>query len=158
MSYPSGTMPETPSQDAENASKALIAAGVGGVVLTVILVVAAIILAANAQTAGPFVEVVRDVLIIVLALELVIMGAAIVVFLVQLARFLNLLNNEIQPIVASTKDTVNVLRGTAIFLSRHVSEPVIGIAGALGGLAATLRDIDAIRKAMGGFGERGDAA
>jgi hypothetical protein len=150
MSYSSGTVPGTPSEDGDKASTALIAAGVGGVVLTIILVVAAILLAANAQTAGPFVEVIRDVLIIILALELVIMGAAIVVFLVQLARFLNLLNNEIQPIVASTQDTVNVLRGTAIFLSRHVSEPVIGIAGALGGLAATLRDIDAIRKSTGG--------
>lgn len=150
MSYPTGTTPESPSQNGDKASTAMIAVGVGSVVLTLILVVVAIILAANAQTAGPAVEVVRDVLIIILALELVIVGAAVVVFLIQLARFLTLLNSEIQPIVASTQDTVNVLRGTAIFLSRHVSEPVIGIAGALGGLAATLRDIDVIRKATSG--------
>lgn len=158
MSYSSGTVPEAPSGEANKASTALIAAGVGSVVLTIILVVVAIVLAANAQTAGPAVEIVRDVLIILLALELVIVGAAVVVFLVQLARFLNLLNNEIQPIAASTKDTVNVLRGTAVFLSRHVSEPVVAVAGALGGLAATLRDIDAIRKATDSLGGRGDSA
>ncbi len=141
--------PSEQSDGPPQASGVLIGAGVGVIVLTIILVVAAVLLAANAEQTAPVVKLVRDVLIILMALELVIVGAAIVVFLIQVARFVNLMNNEVQPILSSASDTVNAVRGTAVFLSKHVTEPVVAIAGTLGGLGRAMRDIDAIRKAAG---------
>jgi hypothetical protein len=38
---------------------------------------------------------------------------------------INLLQNEIKPIVESTNETVSTLRGTTQFISDNVSEPVI---------------------------------
>jgi hypothetical protein len=35
------------------------------------------------------------------------------------------LNNEIRPIIRSTNDTVNTIKGTVFFLSDNLSEPVI---------------------------------
>lgn len=142
-------MPEAQT-DSDNEGRAfLIGAVVGIVVLTIALVAIAIVLAINADRAGPAVEIVRDLLIIALVLELVVIAAAVVVFIVQVARFVNLLNNEIQPIITSTQDTVNVVRGTAVFISKNAVEPLVKVAAAVRGIGRVLGDIDAISKAAG---------
>jgi hypothetical protein len=75
----------------------------------------------NAEVAAQ----VRDVFIILLALEMFVIGIAIIVLVIQLANLTNLLQNEIKPILTSTTDTVNTLKGTVRFLSDNVTEPVI---------------------------------
>jgi predicted tellurium resistance membrane protein TerC len=75
----------------------------------------------------------RDVFIIFMALEMLVIGVAIVILMVQLAVLINLLQNEIRPILESTNETVNTVKGTAEFLSKNVSEPVIKLNGALAG-------------------------
>ena len=67
----------------------------------------------------------RDIVIIFLAVEGLLIGVALVVLLVQLAVLINLLQHEIRPILESTQETVDTLKGTAAFLSRHAAEPVI---------------------------------
>lgn len=68
---------------------------------------------------------VRDVFIIFMALESLVIGVALVILIVQLATLINLLNNEIRPIIHATNDTVNTIKGTVVFLSDNLSEPVI---------------------------------
>ncbi len=67
----------------------------------------------------------RDIVIIFLAVEGLLIGGALVVLLVQLAILINLLQHEIRPILEATQETVDTVRGTATFLSRHAAEPVI---------------------------------
>lgn len=81
---------------------------------------------------------IRDVFIIVVALESLVIGVALVVLIVQLASLINLLQNEVRPILKATNDTVNNLRGTAEFLGENVVEPVIKLNGYLAGLYRTL--------------------
>lgn len=81
---------------------------------------------------------IRDVFIIVVALESLVIGVALVVLIVQLASLINLLQNEVRPILKATNDTVNNLRGTAEFLGENVVEPVIQMNGYLAGLYRTL--------------------
>ncbi len=97
-------------------------------VVAVVLVVALIILAAifllkpeNSQTT----EQIRDLFIIFMALESLVIGIALVILIVQLSSLINLLQNEVRPIINSTSDTVNTLKGTATFISDNLSEPVI---------------------------------
>src|SRR5262245_53672340 len=59
---------------------------------------------------------IRDVFIIVVAVESAFIGVALVVLVVQLASLINLLQNEVRPILKATNETVNNLRGTAEFL------------------------------------------
>ncbi len=68
---------------------------------------------------------IRDIFIIFMALESFIIGLTLIVLIVQLATLINLLQNEIKPILNSTSETVNTLRGTATFLSNNLAEPVI---------------------------------
>jgi MFS family permease len=67
----------------------------------------------------------RDIFIIIVALESFVIGIALVVLLIQLASLINLLQNELRPILDATSETVNTLRGTAAFLGESVVEPVI---------------------------------
>ena len=70
-------------------------------------------------------EQIRDIFIIFMALESLVIGIALVVLIVQLSTLINLLQNEIRPIINSTNETVNTLKGTAKFLSDNLAEPVI---------------------------------
>lgn len=88
---------------------------------------------------------IRDVFIIVVALESLVIGVALIVLIVQLASLINLLQNEVRPILKATSDTVNNLRGTAEFLGENVVEPVIKLNGYLAGLYRML-ELMGIRK------------
>ena len=68
---------------------------------------------------------IRDVFIILLAFVSLIIGAAMIVLVIQLAILTNLIQNEIKPILDATSQTVNTLKGTTTFLSDNVVEPVI---------------------------------
>ncbi|HEY9077072.1 MAG TPA: hypothetical protein VIO61_11105 [Anaerolineaceae bacterium] len=70
---------------------------------------------------------VRDIFIIFMALESLVIGVALVILMIQLATLINLLQNEIKPILNSTNETVNTLKGTVTFLSDNLTEPVIVI-------------------------------
>ncbi len=77
---------------------------------------------------------IRDIFIIFMALESFVIGLALITLIVQLATLINLIQNEIRPILNSTNETVNTLRGTAAFLSDNLAEPVIKINSYIAGL------------------------
>ncbi len=95
---------------------------IGVVVLMVLLGIAAIWFLLQPTTPT---NKIRDVFIIIVAIESGVIGVALVVLIVQLAALINLLQNEVKPILIATNETVNTLRGTSEFLSENVVEPVI---------------------------------
>ena len=119
---------ESPSSD--NKAQAIIIGVIAIVLLGLIVTGAVLLLSGSAETAGQW----RDVFIIFIALEMLIIGVAIVILMVQLAILINLLQNEIRPILETTNETANTMRGTAEFLSKNVSEPIIKLNGYLAGL------------------------
>lgn len=108
----------------------IILIGVGILILILIIVAAVLLLRSDNQTTGR----VRDVFIIFMALESLVIGAALVILIVQLATLINLLQNEIRPIIKSTNETVNTLRGTATFISDNLTEPIIKLNAYLAGI------------------------
>jgi len=78
---------------------------------------------------------VRDIFIIFMALEFLLIGIVMVVLIIQLARLTLLLQNEIKPILDSTNETANTLRGTTTFLSEHLVEPVLKMNQYLAGIS-----------------------
>ncbi len=81
---------------------------------------------------------IRDIFIIFMALESLVIGAALVVLIVQIASLINLLNNEIKPILDATNETIAALRGTSQFLSENLVEPVVKLNSYLAGLQKML--------------------
>jgi hypothetical protein len=98
---------------------------IGGVI-TLVVIIALVALSVwgllqNESTT----RLIRDIFIIFMAFESLVIGLVLVILIIQLARLINLLENEVKPILASTNETVNNLRGTTIFLSENLVQPVI---------------------------------
>ncbi len=134
------TPPLTPKQlaevrEQERKQKQMMTGVIAAVVLLVALLGVAIYFLL--QPATPT-DKIRDVFIIVVALETLVIGVALIVLVVQLASLINLLQNEVRPILHATSETVNTLRGTAEFLGENVVEPVIKLNGYLAGLKRML--------------------
>ncbi len=103
---------------------------IGAIVL--IAIIAGIV--SLAFQGGDTVGKVRDIFIILMALMMFVIGIALVVLIIQLADLTNLLKNEVRPIMKSTTDTVNTLKGTVRFMSDHLAEPVIKMNENMAGL------------------------
>jgi len=118
-------------ESGEKKSKAPVGLIIGGIVILAILIAAIVLLATSSlETTGK----VRDIFIIFMALESLVIGVALVILIVQLATLINLLQNEIRPIIKSTNETVNTLRGTVTFISDNLTQPVIQLSAYLAGI------------------------
>ena len=108
---------------------------IAGIITAIILVLAGIGFAVFflLQPGSPT-STIRDIFIIFMAFESLIIGVALVVLIIQIASLINLLQNEVKPILQSTSETVNTLRGTTEFLSENLVEPVIKLNSYLAGL------------------------
>jgi len=133
---PESTPPRTPEQIEQDKQmkRTMTIAGIGAVVLLILLGVAIYFLLHPATTT----DKIRDVFIIVVALESLVIGVALIVLVTQLASLINLLQNEVRPILKATSETVNNLRGTAEFLGENVVEPVVKLNSYLAGLTRML--------------------
>jgi len=120
----------TPSEQEQKTRRIMIAVVAGVVILLAGLIFAIVLLM---QPTTPT-DRIRDVFIIVVALESLVIGVALIILIIQLASLINLLQNEVRPILSATNETVNNLRGTAEFLGENVVEPVIKLNGYLAGM------------------------
>jgi uncharacterized membrane protein len=134
-SQPSSSIPSDKQPSTSDAQRRLIGV-VAGVVIVLLLIIAGIVLLAlaPAETTAR----VRDIFIIVLALESLLLGVALIILIIQLAVLINLLQNEVKPILEATQETINNLRGTTVFLSNNLVEPVIKLNEYLAGLKKVL--------------------
>jgi predicted PurR-regulated permease PerM len=109
-----------------------------GIAITIIVILAILIVSLaflfSPNTTPVTVVRIRDVFIIVMALESVFVGLVLVILMIQLARLINLLQNEVKPILDSTNETISNLRGTTEFLSSNLAEPIIKLNEYLAGL------------------------
>ena len=144
MDEPVEPIPELPPPLPDSEISAEVNAQQKKITIIIILVAVALLLItivsfvllmnANARSVAQL----RDVLIIFLAIQSLFMGFVLVVLIIQLSRLINLLNNEIRPILESTNETVSNLRGTTTFLSNNLVEPVIRLNEYLAGLTKLL--------------------
>ncbi|MEW5868978.1 MAG: hypothetical protein AB1894_06855 [Chloroflexota bacterium] len=139
----SGELPE-PKSELTSEQKKTIAAVIAGVVVILVFLIGGLIWLVTTNVDN--VARTRDIFIIVMAFESLLIGLVMVVLIVQIARLTNLLQNEIKPILDSTNETVSNLRGTAAFLSDNMVEPVIKLNEYLAGFTQLLQVIGLVRK------------
>ncbi len=124
--------------------------GIGGIIaiLLLVLIVAIAIgwIAGKTSDTASVVAIVRDLFIILLTLEGILIGVALIVLIVQLAKLVNILQNEIQPIVDSAQEAVSTVKGTAEFMSKNVTTPAIKASSYLAGARAFIREMRAISR------------
>ena len=126
---------EAAKREAERRQRTIVVSSIIALVVLVALIVTAVFFLLQDGTPT---DKIRDIFIIFMALESLLIGAALVILIVQFASLINLLQNEVRPILDATNDTVNHLRGTAEFLGENVVEPVIKLNGYLAGMQRML--------------------
>ncbi len=124
-----------------------------GVVLFLLILIGGIYVLALPTTNT---EKIRDIFIIFMALKSLLIGFALVILMIQLARLINLLQNEIKPILDSTQDTMGHLRGTTVFLSENLVEPVIKLNEYMAGFSQLLQVIGLAKKGKGTKTSKGE--
>jgi hypothetical protein len=89
---------------------------------------------------------VRDIFIIVLAVESLLLGVALVILVVQLAVLTNLVQNEVKPILESTKEAVSTVKGTSKFISDKAVAPIISVSSFFAGLRKLFEIVGFIKR------------
>ncbi len=82
---------------------------------------------------------VRDVAIIVLAVESILIGIALVFLVFQINSLIRLLKEEIKPLLDSANETASTMRGTTKFISDKVVNPVISVTSTVSGAQQALK-------------------
>ncbi len=125
-------LPSPEEQAAAETRRRWMIVGIVAVALLVVagIVAAVIFLSRDSETTAN----IRDIFIIFMAFESLIIGAALIILILQMASLINLIQNEVRPILNATSETVNTLRGTTEFLSENLVEPVIKLNSSLAGM------------------------
>ena len=113
-----------------------------GILLILLLLVAALAAALTAaETWAPFVRVFRDLFLLIILLESVLVIAALAILMLQAAGFLIMLKTEIKPILDNARETTRMSKATAQFINSNAVDPLIQIKSFLSGLLAFLREL-----------------
>jgi hypothetical protein len=94
------------------------------------------------------VGVLRDVAIIFVAFETLIVGVLLIILMLQVQSLVVLLRDEIKPMLEAANETLATVRGTTQFVSQNVVTPVVKWSGYLAGLRRILQQIGGIRDSL----------
>jgi len=80
---------------------------------------------------------VRDVAIIVLAVESIVIGVILALLLWQVRSLTRLLQDEVKPILDDARETAGTVRGTTRLVSETLVTPVVRISSFVSGVRRT---------------------
>ena len=123
---------------------------IGFIALAVLIVVGLLVLAwvgiqpQNQQ----YTSSVRDVAIITLAVLSIFISVFLIALVYQLMMLTLMMRDEIKPLLESINETMNTVRGTAVFMSEKIVEPTIKAASAFTGVQRAFRSLAGIRSSV----------
>lgn len=85
------------------------------------------------------VETVRDISIIVLAVQTIVVQVILVLLLLEVRSLSKMLRENIHPILQSADETVRTVRGTSTFVSDTVVAPVVRVSAFAAGVTEAIR-------------------
>lgn len=77
---------------------------------------------------------IRDIFIIILAIESLAVGVFLILMTWQLWQLIKLLRNEVIPLLDTTKETVEQVKHTTTFVGQSVAGPIISATGFIAGV------------------------
>ncbi len=72
-------------------------------------------------------ETIRDIAIIILAVESIITGIVLIVLAWQVYRLVKTIREEVTPLIRDVDETVRVVKGTTTFVGEKVVSPAIKV-------------------------------
>ena len=83
--------------------------------------------------------VVRDLAIVLLAVESLVIGVVLIVLVWEIRNLAKLLREEIKPILDSADETARTVRGTTVFVSDTLVNPMVRASSFITGVAQAVR-------------------
>lgn len=114
--------------------------------LGLLLSLVAALITGDSDNVANLVAIVRDLFIILLVMQGMVIGLAIVIVLLQIASTINVVQEEVRPVIRSLQEIAATLKGTSDFLSENVTTPVIESRALFSGLTTLVREIVSLRK------------
>lgn len=123
---------------------------VGGLlgIIALIFVLGLLLAQGDVERLAPIIQIARDLVIIMLALQGILIILALAVLIIQVAKLINLLQNEFKPILQNTQDTLKSAKGTIEFVGDNVTEPLMRASGFFAGMSVMVSDLFGIRRAI----------
>jgi hypothetical protein len=113
---------------------AKIGIGVGIVVVIVVLLLVLGFMLNHPVTASTL----RDIAIIVLAFQSQVVLILMAILIYQLVVLIRLLRDDVRPMLDSTQETLNTVRGTVTFVSERVTKPAIQASSYINGIGRSI--------------------
>lgn len=88
----------------------------------------------------------RDVFIIVLAIEALLIGLGIFVLILQTGMMISILQNQVRPILEDTQATIMKVKSTTAFLAKYAVQPIISVNSYSAGFKKLFSLIGSIKK------------
>lgn len=82
---------------------------------------------------------VRDLAIILLAIESLVIGVVLIILVLEIRNLAKMLKEEIKPILESADETARTVRGTTVFVSENLVQPMIQVSSFASGVLQALR-------------------
>ncbi len=149
-------MTESPTSTAQDEKKSgfnlrrivlIASAALIGLIVLLLLIALGLTLLTNGDFAD-FIRTIRDIVIIFLALEGVLIVISLAVLVLQVARLINLLQTEVKPILENAQEAAKTAQGTVGFVSDNLVAPVLKVNGFLAGASVLVGNLFGIRRAM----------
>ncbi len=100
--------------------------------------------------------IVRDIAIILVALEILIMNVLLLVLIWQVWRLVKMIRAEIQPVIKDGQETVGTVKGSAEFVSTSFISPLISTSSRLAGIWRSVHVIRSeLKSSMGDIAPKG---
>lgn len=151
---PQLTTPTSESEPRESSGWSLrrivIVSVAGFFALLVLLFLLALLIASvsDVEGAAEVVRLVRDLVIIFLALEGALIILSLAILILQIARLIAMIQTEIKPILENTQETVKTAKGTVEFMSGNITQPLIRAVGFLTALIVFVENVAGLRRAV----------
>ena len=126
--------PITMTEAERQMRRRMVLIGIGIAVIAVL-----ILLGFAGMIAAGVIDEVRDILIILLATESLVIGGVTLFLLYQMIMLTTLLREELIPLIQSAQETVNSARGTTVYVSRKIVVPSAKAATTVARLQAMAR-------------------
>lgn len=120
----------------------------GGILVVIFLIGLGLAVFADVQPTAARMQVIRDIFIILIGLELILIVASLAVLIVQIARLITLLKSETKPILENAQEATRSAKNTVDFVSTNVTQPIVRVSSFMAGARVMLRDVGGIRRAI----------
>ncbi len=147
--------PQTPPAETKPKSKwtvqriVFLSSGILGGIIVIIFVIGLLLaFTSELEITALRIQYIRNLFMIVIGLEGMLIIGAIAVLIVQITRLFNMVKRDVQPVLTTAQDTVNTAKGTAEFVGDNAVRPIIRASAFASGLGVVIRDVGGIRRAI----------